>query len=192
MRLRKAIGIATALLLLSGCAAPLILGGAAATGIAVAKDRRTAGTMLDDERIELNVLNEVAREEELSRGSHLNVTSYNGIVLLSGEAETETMGKRIAEIAGKVAKVREVKNELRIGPPSSAGERSLDTVITTRVKSRLVSDKAVDGTSIKVISENGTVYLMGLVSRDEAASAVEVTRNTNGVQRIVKVFEYTP
>jgi len=192
MRLRKAIGIATALLLLNGCAAPLILGGAAATGIAVAKDRRTAGTMLDDERIELNVLNEVAREEALSRGSHLNVTSYNGIVLLSGEAETEAMGKRIAEIAGKVAKVREVKNELRIGPPSSAGERSLDTVITTRVKSRLVSDKAVDGTSIKVISENGTVYLMGLVSRDEAASAVEVTRNTNGVQRIVKVFEYTP
>ncbi|HEX9803476.1 MAG TPA: BON domain-containing protein [Gammaproteobacteria bacterium] len=192
MRLRKACGIAVTLLLLNGCAAPLILGGAAATGIAVAKDRRTAGTMLDDERIELNVLNEVAREEELSRGSHLNVTSYNGIVLLSGEVETEAMGRRIAELAGKVAKVREVKNALRIGPPSSAGERSRDTVITTRVKSRLVSDKAVDGTSIKVISEHGTVYLMGLVSRDEAASAVEVTRNTNGVQRIVKVFEYTP
>jgi osmotically-inducible protein OsmY len=176
--------------MLNGCAAPLLIGGAAATGISVAKDRRTAGTMLDDERIELNVLSEVARDQELSQDSHLNVTSYNGIVLLSGEVQTDALGSRIATFATQVAKVREVRNELRIAPPSSAGERSRDTVITTRVKSRLVADPAIDGTSIKVVSENGTVYLMGLVSLDEAASAVEVTRNTNGVQRIVKVFEY--
>jgi osmotically-inducible protein OsmY len=176
--------------MLNGCAAPLLIGGAAATGIVVAKDRRTAGTMLDDERIELNVLSEVAREQELSQGSHLNVTSYNGIVLLSGEVQTDALGRRIAAIATRVAKVREIRNELRIAAPSSASERSRDTVITTRVKSRLVSDPAIDGSSIKVVSENGTVYLMGLVSLEEAASAVEVTRNTNDVQRIVKVFEY--
>lgn len=180
------------ILLLNGCAAPLLIGGAAATGVAIAKDRRTAGTMLDDERIELNILSEVAREQQLIDRSHLNVTSYNGIVLLTGEVEASPLAQRIAAIAGKVNKVREVKNELRIAPQSDANSRSHDTVVTTRVKSHLVSDDSVDGTAIKVVTEQGTVYLMGLVSPAEAASAVEVTRRTEGVLRIVKVFEYQP
>ena len=179
-----------ALLLLNGCAAPLLIGGAAATGVAVANDRRTAGTMLDDERIEIQVLGLVAKEQELVDRSHLNVTSYNGIVLLTGEVEEEALGRRIADIARKAIKVREVKNELRVSQPSTPSERSRDTVLTTRVKSRLVGDSSVDGTAIKVVSENGTVYLMGLVSLTEAANAVDVTRGTAGVQRIVKVFEY--
>ena len=180
----------SALMVLQGCAAPLIIGGAAATGVAIANDRRTAGTMLDDERIELHVLNLVAKEQDLAERIHLNVTSYNGVVLLTGEIEEAAQGRRIAEIARKVAKVREVKNELSIAPPSAAAGRSRDTVLTTRVKSRLVADNRVDGTAIKVVSEQGTVYLMGLVTLPEAADAVEVTRNTSGVQRIVKVFEY--
>ena len=186
----RCILILSTLLILNGCAAPLLIGGAAATGVAVANDRRTAGTMLDDERIEIQVLGLVAKEQELVDRSHLNVTSYNGIVLLTGEVEKEAIGRRIADIARKAAKVREVKNELRIGSKSTPSSRSRDTILTTRVKSRLVADSSVDGTAIKVISENGTVFLMGLVSLPEAASAVEVTRSTDGVQRIVKVFEY--
>jgi osmotically-inducible protein OsmY len=186
---RLALLLAT--LLLSGCAAPLIVGGAAAaTGVAVANDRRTAGTMLDDERIELNVLSAVAREPELAEHSHLNVTSYNGIVLLTGEVETAAVSTRIASIASAISKVREVKNELRTATPAQADSRSHDTLLTSRVKSRLIRDKRVDGTVIKVVSEQGSVYLMGLVSRDEAQAAVDVARSTEGVQRIVKVFEY--
>ncbi len=190
MTITRFLVIVSALLALNGCAAPLVIGGAAATGVAVAYDRRTAGTILDDERIELQVLSLVAEEQQLAQRTHLNVTSYNGIVLLTGEIEEEALGQRIAELARKVAKVREIKNELVIGPPSPAASRSRDTVLTTRVKSRLVADSSVDATAIKVVSENGTVYLMGMVNRSEAANAVEVTRSTEGVQRIVKVFEY--
>ena len=186
----RALSIVLVLLALSGCAAPLLIGGAAATGVAVANDRRTAGTMLDDERIELNVLNLVAREQKLAEHSHLNVTSYNGVVLLTGEVEKAELARRIEELARKVAKVRVVKNEMSIAPPSTPASRSNDTVVTTRVKSRLVADANVDGTAIKVVSEQGTVYLMGMVTLAEAASAVEVTRHTEGVRRIVKVFEY--
>jgi len=191
MTMTRLIGILCTLLVLNGCAAPILIGGAAAaTGVAVANDRRTAGTMVDDERIELQILGLVAKEQDLVARSHLNVTSYNGVVLLTGEVEEKALGKRITDLARQAPKVRVIKNELRIGPLSTPASRSNDTVLTTRVKSRLVSDPQVDGTAIKVVSENGTVYLMGLVSPVEAASAVEVTRNTEGVQRIVKVFEY--
>jgi osmotically-inducible protein OsmY len=177
-------------LLLHGCAAPLVIGGAAATGAAVANDRRTAGTMLDDERIEMSTLNEVARDQKLVDGTHLDVTSYNGIVLLTGEAETKALSQQVVDIARRQLKVRRIINELRIVPLSDASSRRNDAVITTRVKSRLVNDERVDGTAIKVITEQGTVFLMGLVTQKEAAIAVDITRHTEGVQRIIKVFEY--
>ena len=177
-------------LILSGCAAPLLIGGAAATGVAVANDRRTAGTMLDDERIEMNVLSEVARDQQLVADTHLNVTSYNGIVLLSGEAKSPALAERISAIAGRVIKVREVKNELRIGFLSDSASRNRDTMLTSRVKSRLVAAENVDGTAFKVVSEQGTVYLMGLVTPTEAEAAVNVVRRTEGVLRIVQVVEY--
>lgn len=188
----RLIFVLLAPLMLGGCAAPLVIGGAAATGAVVANDRRTAGTMLDDERIELNILSEVARDQQLVDHTHINVTSYNGIVLLTGEAATPILSQRISAIAKRVLKVREVKNELRIGPLSDAPSRNRDTVLTSRVKSRLLSDARVDGTAFKVVSEQGTVYLMGLVTRAEANAAVDVTRRTEGVLRIVKVFEYQP
>jgi len=180
------------LLLLEGCAAPLLIGGAAATGVTVANDRRTAGTMLDDERIELNVLSEIARDQSLVDCCHLNVTSYNGIVLLTGEAANASFAQRIVTIASKINKVREVKNEMRIAPQSEAASRSNDTLVTTRVKTQLIQDDRVDASAIKVVTENGTVYLMGLVTPAEADAAVNITRSAQGVMRIVKVFEYQP
>lgn len=177
-------------LLLHGCAAPLVIGGAAATGAAVAHDRRTAGTMLDDEGVEMTILNEMTRDQDLVDHTHLNVTSYNGVVLLTGEAETPALSQRIVDIAKRVNKVRRIVNELQISQLSDAATRRQDTIITARVKSRLVNDERIDGTAVKVVTERGTVFLMGLITREEAAIAVDITRHTEGVQRIIKVFEY--
>jgi osmotically-inducible protein OsmY len=180
-------------LLLGGCAAPVMLGiGGAAAGMMVASDRRTAGVMLDDERIEMNTIDIVTRDPLLRDNSHINATCYNGQLLLTGEIPDQQSSELLARQAARLARVSVVKNELTVGPVSDSATRTNDTAITSRVKSRLLSELGAGvGQHIKVITESSTVYLMGLVSRDEAARAVEVTRRTAGVQRIVKVFEYT-
>lgn len=186
----RIITLISALSLLSGCA-PVVVGGAAATGGAVAKDPRTVGTMLDDESIELKIQQQIAADPELLENTHVNVTSYNGVVLLTGEAFFPVHKQRIEELARQQHKVREIRNALRIGPASAASGRGRDTRITARVKSRLIDADNIDGSRIKVVTENSAVYLMGMVSREEADLAVGVVRTTKGVARIVKVFEYT-
>ncbi len=179
-------------LLASGCAAPVVLGlGGVAAGVTVANDRRTAGMMMDDERIELNTMDIVTRDAHLRDNSHINATSYNGQLLLSGEIPDQQSSEQLAAQAARLQRVVVVKNALTIGPVSDSATRTADTRTTSRVKSRLIAEVgAAQAQHIKVVTENATVYLMGLVSRDEAAQAVEVTRHTEGVQRIVKVFEY--
>ena len=181
--------------LLTGCAAaPLVVGlGGVAAGVSVANDRRTAGMMMDDERIELNTLDIVARDSLLRDHSHVNATSYNGQLLLTGEMPDQQSSEHLAAQAARLQRVTVVKNALTVGPVSDSATRTADTGITSRVKSRLISKLgASKAQHIKVVTESGTVYLMGLVSRDEASQAVEVTRHTRGVQHIVKVFEYLP
>lgn len=180
--------------LLTGCAAPLVVGlGGAAAGMAVASDRRTAGMMLDDERIEMNTIDIVSRDPVLRDSSHVNATSFNGQLLLSGEVPDQQSSQLLAQRAARLARVSVVKNELTVGPVSDSATRTTDTSITSRVKSRMLSELGAGlAHHIKVVSESGTVYLMGLVTHEEAAQAVEVTRRTKGVQRIVKVFEYQP
>ena len=180
--------------LLGGCAAPVIIGiGAAAAGVAVVNDRRTAGMILDDERIELNTMDLVARDPILRDNSHINATCYNGQLLLTGEVPDQLSSDLLARRAAQQPRVSVVKNELYIGPVSSSNTRTTDTGITSRVKSRIISELGAGfAHHIKVITESGSVYLMGMVNRDEAAQAVEVARRTPGVQRIVKVFEYQP
>jgi len=190
--LRRIIPLLCILSLLQGCAAPLVVaGGAAAAGMMVAKDRRTAGTMLDDERIELRAQRRIADQPELLENSHVNVTSYNGVVLLSGEAVLPMYKQQVEQIVRQEAKVREIRNELRIAPLSESASRSRDAVLTTRVKTRLINSEGINASGFKVVSENATVYLMGMVSHDEAARAVQAVRSVPGVARIVKVFEYT-
>jgi osmotically-inducible protein OsmY len=181
--------------LLGGCAAaPLVVGvGAAAGGVMVANDRRTAGTMVDDERIEINALDLVARDPMLREHAHINATSFNGQLLLTGEVPSQMSKDQLAQQAARLQKVTVVKNELVVGTPSDSNSRTIDTATTSRVKSRLLSElKGGLGNHIKVITESGTVYLMGLVSKSEADQAVAIARTTKGVQRIVKVFEYQP
>lgn len=174
---------------LAGCATPVVVGGAAASGAAVAHDRRTAGTVIDDQGIEFKAGSRLGEDAELAE-AHINVTSYNGIVLLSGEAPNPAARARAVSIVEQIPKVRRVHNELVVAEPAPAGDRSHDTWITTKVKSKFVANERLDPTRVKVVTERDVVYLMGLVTRGEAEVAVMEARTTNGVKKVVKLFEY--
>lgn len=191
--LSKRFGMIVALMtsivvVVQGCAATI--GAGAATGAAVAYDRRTTGTFIDDQLIELKSLDAIRSDEELWEQSHINITSFNNIILLTGETPSEELRKRAQDRVGKLPKVRRVHNELQIAAPSAVLSRSGDTWITAKLKVELLNAQGLESTRIKVVTENGVVYLMGLVSRKEADLATEVARRVNGVQRVVKVFEY--
>jgi osmotically-inducible protein OsmY len=171
--------------LLSGCA-PLVVGGAVVTGL-VAVDRRTAGTQLEDESIELKVSNAV--NKELGERVHLNVTSYNRRVLLTGEIRNEADRSRATLLAQSQENVREVVNDLAVGPASSVTQRSKDIVTAGQVKAAFVDAKDLQASAIKVVTERGIVYLMGRVTAREAQRATEITRGIGGVVKVVRVFE---
>jgi osmotically-inducible protein OsmY len=172
--------------LLAGCA-PLLLGGAAVGTVLVANDRRTTGIQLEDQSIELKGRNR-ARDVVGDRG-HVNVTSYNRIVLLTGEVPTEADRTRVEEAAKGIDNVRSVVNELAVMPSSSLTERANDGLLTSRVKASFVDAKDLDATAVKVVTERGVVHLMGRVTEAEAQRAAELARGVRGVQKVVRVFE---
>ena len=176
------------ILCLQGCVA--VAGGAAATGAAIAYDRRTSGTVIEDQSIELKAGQLLREDTEISETSHYNVTSYNMVVLVTGETPTEETRERIINIVKSIPKVTHVYNELTIAAPSSLTSRSSDTLITSKVKTKLVALENAEGTRVKVVTEKGVVYLMGLVNRDEADRVTEATRQVGGVQKVVKLFQY--
>jgi len=171
--------------LLSGCA-PLVVGGAVMTGV-VAVDRRTAGTQLADEAIELKVASAI--NKELGDRVHLNVTSYNRRVLLSGEVSSEADRSRATLLAQSQENVKNVVNDLAIGAPSSLTQRTKDTVITGQVKAAFLDAKDLQSNAVKVITERGVVYLMGRVTTREAQRATDIARGIGGVAKVVRVFE---
>jgi osmotically-inducible protein OsmY len=146
--------------------------------------------MLDDERIEMKSQQAIADDTELMENTYVNITSYNGVVLITGEATLPVYKQRVEKLVKEQTKVRIVRNELQIAPLSDSASRRNDTVITARLKSRLIRADNVDSSNIKVVSESATVYLMGLVTPEEGDQVVDVARKTEGVARIVKVFEY--
>ena len=170
---------------LSGCA-PLILGGAVMTGV-VATDRRTAGTQLEDEAIELKVASAV--RQELGDRVHLNVTSFNRQVLLSGEAAASADRERAEKLAQSQENVKGVVNDLAIMAPSSLTQRTKDTVITSQIKASFIDAKDLQSNSIKVVTERGIVYLMGRVTQREAKRATDIARSVGGVAKVVRVFD---
>lgn len=170
---------------LSGCA-PLLLGGAMVGGSLVAIDRRTTGAQVEDQAIELKG---AARASEVSAGGHVNVTSYNRMVLISGEVPSETDRKAVDQVIGRIENVRSVVNELAVAGNSSLSVRSSDSVLSGKVKASFIDAKDLQAQAIKVVSERGTVFLMGLVTEREAARAAEVARAVPGVQKVVRVFE---
>ena len=173
--------------LLTGCV-PLVVGGAVAGGALVVTDRRSAGAQVDDEAIELKIANNARANYN---NLHLNVTSFNGIVLLSGEVPNQAAKDGIGNIAHSTDRVRSVQNDLVVAPPSSLGDRSNDTLITSKVKARFVEANEFAANHVKVVTERGVVYLMGIVSRAEADAAARLASQTSGVVRVVRLFEYT-
>jgi osmotically-inducible protein OsmY len=176
-----------ALPLLDGCA-PLVIGGAAATGVMVGEDRRTVGTMTEDQTIEAKAGSRMG--ERLKGNTHINITSYNGIVLLTGEVPDARSKEEAGRIAQAVEKVRSVYNELTVGPVTPLTSRTNDTVITSKVKARFVDGRKFSPLHVKVVTENGVVYLLGLVRKQEAADATDIARTTSGVIKVVRLFEY--
>jgi len=187
-----ASGLLLASCLITSACAPLVVGGAVATGATLAHDRRTAGSVLEDKAINVRVASALYKDAELKANSHINVAVFNGWVLLSGETPTVALKSRAGNLARQQKKVRRVYNELMIAAPSSAMTRSSDTWITTKVKSSLVGlkIKGFDPTRVKIVTENGTVFIMGLVYHAEAGASVKAARQVSGVQRVVKLFEY--
>ena len=152
--------------------------------------RRTPGVVIDDNVLENIVEREIRASDTSYRGSHLVITAYNGVVLITGQVPSEALRDKATEITNTLRRVKRVHNELTVGGPTSFFARSNDAWLTTKVKSRLVATDKVPGTKIKVQTENGVVYLMGLVSRSDADLAVATATKVYGIQKIVKVFEY--
>lgn len=177
-------------LLLQGCAA-VVVGGAATTAVLV-HDRRTAGTMVEDQSIELKAVDLLTQEAAIKQHSRINVTSYNKMVLLTGQAETAEIRDKAEQLVNQVAEVRRVVNEIEIGSAVSFGEHSRDLALTTEVKLKLtnVDIPDFDSLRVKVVTERGSVYLMGLLTKEEAKAVTDVVRYISGVRRVVKVFEY--
>ncbi len=171
---------------LTACA-PLIVGGAAVGGALMVIDRRTSGAQLEDQAIELKGMNR-AREVLGGRG-HVNVTSYNRLVLLTGEVDNEADKANVEQTISKIENVRSIVNELSVMGASSLTSRSNDAILTGKVKATFVDSGDLDATAVKVVTERGTVYLMGRVTEREANRAAELARRVSGVAKVVRVFE---
>lgn len=186
LRIAATVSLAAGAALLNGCI-PLAITGVVAT-TQIATDRRTTGAQLDDEFIEDKAVAQIA--ERMKSDIHVNVTSYNGIVLLTGEVPTAGTKNDIDQIVRSMPKVRSIQDELVIGPTSDISARTNDTFITSKVKTRFVETNKFQISHVKVVTERSIVYLMGVVRRDEGDAAAEIARTTSGVERVVKVFEY--
>ena len=173
--------------LLHGCA-PLIIGGAAAGGFLVGEDRRTVGTMTEDQGIESRTSTRLG--DGLKGNVHVNVTSFNRSVLLTGEVPDAATKEQAERIARAVENVRSVYNEIVVSPVTPLSSRTADTVTTSKVKARFVDAQKFSPVHVKVVTEAGVVYLLGLVKKQEATEATEITRTTSGVRRVVRIFEY--
>jgi osmotically-inducible protein OsmY len=187
IRMRSAPLLALALAVapfLQGCV-PLVAAGAGATAL-MAQDRRTTGVYIEDENIEIKAIGKL---HDIA-GIHVSATSFNERVLLTGEVPDEATKKRVQDAIRTIPSVREVIDETQIAGASSLASRGNDALITSNVKARMLKDPRFSATQVKVITEAGVVYLMGLVTHAEADAAVEVARTTSGVQRVVKEFEY--
>lgn len=170
---------------LSACA-PVVLG-SAVMGTVVATDRRTSGAQLEDEGIELRAGSRI--RENVGERVHVNVTSYNRRVLLTGEVPNQQDKQLVESIVSKVDNVQSVVNELAIASISTLSQRSSDVVITGRVKAGMIDAKDLVSSAFKVVTERGTVYLLGRVTQREATRATEIARSATGVQKVVRVFE---
>jgi osmotically-inducible protein OsmY len=174
--------------LVTGCGA-LVVGTAIVGGAMIATDRRTSGAQVDDEVIELKANGRIGETFPNGDVVRINTTSYNRMVLLTGEVPTEADKTTAEQLVARIENVVSVVNELSVGPPNSFNERTKAAFITSKVKASLVDAKDLFANSIKVVTHRGVVYLMGRVTEREANRAAEIARGVSGVVKVVKVFE---
>ncbi|GAA0634129.1 BON domain-containing protein [Halomonas beimenensis] len=183
------LGLSLALLLaLSGCTA--VTSVTHPGTIEENYGERTLGTRVEDESIETKIAHNLASTDARLGDARINVDSFNGVVLLTGQVPSQELKAMAERVAGQVRNVRRVHNELAIAANLPAGERLADTWLHTRVRTALVANEAIDSSRLRIVTENDSVYLMGIVSRSEADRIVAAVRNTGGMRRIVKVFDY--
>lgn len=189
------IRVALAVLLVSsigfsaGCASVVSMTSGSAP-ITEKPGKRTIGSVIDDEIVETKIMVNIRKADPGFQHANVSVTSYNGVVLLAGQVPSESLREQASSVAHQVRKVRKVHNELTVSGPTSGLARSNDAWLTSKVKARMLANGNVPAMRIKVVTENGTVFLLGLVTQEEASAAVGAVRNVRGVERIVKVFEY--
>ncbi len=176
--------------LLSGCMAGAVVAGGAA-GTSVGSDRRSFQMMALDDRIASQARHQISYNPDLKAKAHIVVAVYNRVVLLAGQAPTPELRAQAVQIVQGVPKVRRIFNEIEIATPTSALTRSEDAATTANVKTRMLATTNLQSSRFKVVTEDGTVYLMGLASRKQADIASQITRNSTGVQKVVKLIEYS-
>jgi osmotically-inducible protein OsmY len=187
MRMVQVLFVAMLAASLQGCF-PVIAAGVGA-GVMMTGDRRTSGAYVEDEAIESKAFDRIGKQNK-SNTVHTNVTSFNRNVLISGEVPSVAIKAEIGKLVGTIENVRNINNELIVSGPTSLTSRSSDSLVTSDVKLRFVQDKRFNADHVKVVTENGTVFLMGIVNRAEANAATEVASTTGGVQKVVRLFEY--
>lgn len=171
---------------LQGCFPVVAVG--AGTGVLMTQDRRTSGAYIEDQAIEAKAFDRIGKL--YGKTAHVSITSFNRNVLISGEVPSDAARVEIDKLVSSIENVRNVNNELIVSGHSSLATRSNDSLITSKVKLRFVSDKRFNADQVKVVTENGTVFLMGIVKRAEADAATEIASTTGGVLRVVRLFEY--
>ena len=177
--------------LISGCTA-VAVGSAATTGVAIAHDRRTTGTVVDDQTVELKALRTLYADDSIRINTHINATSYNGVLLLTGEAPTEALRSHVINQIRRIPNIRKIHNEILLAAPSAVVSRSSDAYVTSKAKITLLTLNHIQGfdpTRVKVVTENGVVYLLGLLKQHEVNPVVETIRRVGGVQRVIKLIE---
>ncbi|MBE2893854.1 division/outer membrane stress-associated lipid-binding lipoprotein [Spirabiliibacterium falconis] len=191
--LMKRLKLATALFALASlqaCVTAAVVGTGAAVATKVATDPRTTGTQIDDETLEVKVVSAMNKDAEIKQDANVNAVSYNSRVLLIGQVPNDSLRETAKNLASGVDGVTDVYNEIRVGQNIGIGQNSTDTWITTQIKSKLLVNSEVKSTHIKVVTENGEVFLMGNVTPAQANAAVDVARHIAGVKKVVKVFSY--
>ena len=175
--------------ILNGCTAAVV--GGAAVGTSVVLDKRTSENLLADQRIKSQFTYTYSLNEKLSKQTHVSFTSYNRQALITGQAPTEFQKQQLSKIVSQIKNVRRYFNEVIIAKPTSMSSRTNDSYLTSKIKTSVFTNMSeLDGAQVKVVTENGSVFLMGLVTRKQGDQITEITRKTSGVKRVIKLFEY--
>lgn len=189
MKLRATFAVLFSALLLQGCVAGVVVG-SAAVATKTATDPRTVGTQVDDGTLEARVENAIGKDQQLKKDARVVATAYQGKVLLTGQAPSTELASRAKQIALGVDGAVEVYNEIRQGTPVSLGTASSDTWITTKVRSQILTSDTVKSSNVKVTTENGEVFLLGLVTQQEGQSAAQIASQVSGVKHVTTAFTY--